>query len=69
MDVVNYKNETMTIENNTMNNTIFYKTNNIDNPNTIHIWFVKNGDTYDMYTFDKNPEFEDSVMYLYNHMT
>lgn len=68
-NVTKYKNETMKIENITRNNTIFYKTNNVNNPNTIHYWFVKNGKTYDIYTFDKNSEFEDSVMYLANHMT
>lgn len=67
-NVTNYKNETMRIENFTMNNTLFYKTNNVDNPNTVHIWFVKNNNTYDIYKFDKNSKFQDSVMYLYNHM-
>ena len=67
--VVKNKNETMTIENTTINNTIVYKTNNINNPDVTHVWFVKNGDTYEIYKFDNNPEFDSLVSYLINHMT
>jgi len=67
--VVKNKNETMTIENMTINNTIFYKTNNTNNPEVTHYWFVKNGNTFEIYKYDKNSEFESSVIYLYNHMT
>lgn len=67
--LVKEKNESMTIKNITMSNTIFYKTNNIDNPQVVHYWFVKNGNTYEIYKYNENNEFESQVMYLYNHMT
>lgn len=67
--VVKNKNETMTIENTTINNTIVYKTNNINNSDVTHVWFVKNGDTYEIYKYDNNPEFDSLVSYLINHMT
>lgn len=45
------KNQTMTVENITMDNITLYKTNNIDNPGTIHYIFVKNKKVYDVYTW------------------
>lgn len=68
-NVVKNKNETMTIENTTMDNTLVYKTHNTNNSDVVHVWFVKNGDTYEIYKFDKNPEFDSLVSYLYHHMT
>ena len=68
-NVVKHKNETMSIENVTINNTMFYKSKNINTPEVVHMWFVKNGKTYEIYKYDNNSKFEDEVIYLHNHMT
>ena len=46
------QNQTMNVENFTIDNITLYKTVNIDNPHTIHYFFVANGNTFDVYTWD-----------------
>lgn len=58
------QNQSMTIKNFTIDNIVIYKTNNNNNPNTIHYWFVKNNKTYDVYTWDGNKDMDSIVINL-----
>ena len=50
------KGQTMTVDRFHMDNYIFYKTNNVDNPGNIHYFFEKNNKVYDVYCWDGNAD-------------
>lgn len=50
-------NKTVKISNFTVGKTLVYKTN-INRSNTVHFWFVKNNATYEIYSWDKNPQID-----------
>ena len=58
------KNESMKIQNLTIDGVKIYKTDNKDNPNTVHYWFVKGNHTYDIYKWDANKKMDNTVMNL-----
>lgn len=60
------KNESMVIKNYVIDNIKIYKTDNKDNPNTVHYWFVKNNKTYDIYKWDRNENMDSTVISLIN---
>ncbi|MBR3139447.1 MAG: hypothetical protein IKF11_01080 [Methanobrevibacter sp.] len=60
------KNESMKIQNLTIDGMKIYKTDNKDNPNTVHYWFVKGNHTYDIYKWDANKKMDTTVMNLIN---
>ena len=50
-------NKTVKISNFTVGKTLVYKTN-LNKSAIVHYWFVKNNKTYNIYTWDKNPEID-----------
>ena len=58
------KNESMKIQNMTIDDMKIYKTDNKDNPNTVHYWFVKGKNTYDIYKWDNNKKMDSIVIDL-----
>lgn len=56
------KNETMTFINLTIDNVDVYKTDNVDNPTTVHYWFNKNNKTYEIYSWDGNNKMDTLVV-------
>lgn len=64
-NVVKNKNRTMYITNSTVDGILIYKTNNIDSPENVHYWTVKNGKTYEIYKWDENPKMESIVVDLF----
>ena len=58
----NSRHQSMSIVNFTIDNTQIYKTDNKDDPNIIHYWFVKNKKTYDIYTWDGNKKMDSIVI-------
>lgn len=59
---INDLNQTMDIINFTIDNIQIFKTNNKDNPTTVHYWFVKNNKTYDIYTWEGNEEIDSIIL-------
>ena len=57
------KNKTVKISNFTVGKTLVYKTT-LNGTNTIHYWFVKNNNTYNIYSGDKNPKIDSIVVNL-----
>lgn len=58
----NTRNQSMNILTFTIDDMLVYKTDNVDNPNIIHYWFVKNNKTYDIYTWDGNEKIDSIVI-------
>jgi len=50
-------NRSVTISNFTVGKTLVYKSN-LNTSSAVHYWFVKNKNTYTIYTWDKNPEID-----------
>ena len=55
------QNQTVDIENTTINGTIVYKTEDGSAAENIHYWFVKNNKTYEIYTWDGDKNIEGIV--------
>lgn len=56
------KNQTMEVNNFTIDNIVIYRTDNIDNPNNVHYWFTKNNNTYEVYKWDNNDNMDSLVI-------
>lgn len=58
------QNKSVQVFNSTVEGFLVYKSINIDSPDTVHYWIVKNGKTYEMYKWDENPKMESIVIDL-----
>lgn len=56
-------NRSIKISNFTVGKTLVYKSN-IKDSKTVHYWFVKNKNTYNIYSVDKNSEIDSTVIKL-----
>ena len=64
IDKVEKSNKSVKISNFTVGKTLVYKSN-LDNSTTnVHFWFVKNNNTYTIYSWDKNPKIDSIVTKL-----
>lgn len=63
VDKLEKNNKTVMISNFTVGKTIVYKSN-LNTPTNVHYWFVKNNNTYTIYSWDKNPEIDSITIKL-----
>ena len=57
------RNITVNISNFTVGKTLVYKSN-LNNSSAVHYWFIKNKNTYDIYSWNYNPEMDSKTIKL-----
>ena len=66
LDFKKGSNESISISQFNSGNTTIYKTNNVNDTKNVHYWFAKGNKSYEIYTWDVNPEMDNIVMHFYN---